>query len=117
MRSITKAPIYSDIHDSISHFMDIKGRVLLIKFSKDGLVFRADFGTFDLNVCEQTLSKIKYNDRFWRGYPESLRIAHHLSIITNSEIFSIKSYLKKIGAIELPSENVREIILGNLKVR
>jgi hypothetical protein len=117
MRTMTKAPIYSDIHDSISHFMDLKGRVLLIKFTKDGLVFRADFGTYDINVCEQTLSKIKYNDRFWRGYPESLRIAHHLSIITNSEIFSIKSYLKKIGAIELPSENVREIILGNLKIR
>ncbi|MGB9659887.1 MAG: DNA double-strand break repair nuclease NurA [Nitrososphaerales archaeon] len=115
---IGKAPIYSDIHQLISPiFKGIEGRVLLVKFTNDGLVFRVDVSRFD-DEFDDTLSKVRYNDCFFRGYPESLRLAHHLSIFTGSEDTSIKSYLlKNLGVIELPAEDPRKIALGSLKVK
>ncbi|MEM3078386.1 MAG: DNA double-strand break repair nuclease NurA [Nitrososphaerales archaeon] len=118
LHSIGKAPIYSDIHQLISPiFKGIEGRVLLVKFTNDGLVFRVDVSRFD-DEFDDTLSKVRYNDCFFRGYPESLRLAHHLSIFTGSEDTSIKSYLlKNLGVIELPAEDPRKIALGSLKVK
>ncbi len=115
---IGKAPIYSDIHQLISPILKgIEGRVLLVKFTNDGLVFRVDVSKFD-DEFDDTLSKVRYNDCFFRGYPESLRLAHHLSIFTGSEDTSIKSYLlKNLGVIELPAEDPRKIALGSLKVK
>jgi hypothetical protein len=118
LHSIGKAPIYSDVHQLISPiFKGIEGRVLLVKFTNDGLVFRVDVSRFD-DEFDDTLSKVRYNDCFFRGYPESLRLAHHLSIFTGSEDTSIKSYLlKNLGVIELPAEDPRKIALGSLKVK
>ncbi len=118
LHSIGKAPIYSDIHQLISPiFKGIEGRVLLVKFTNDGLVFRVDVSRFD-DEFDDALSKVRYNDCFFRGYPESLRLAHHLSVFTGSEDTSIKSYLlKNLGVIELPAEDPRKIALGSLKVK
>ncbi|MEM3382498.1 MAG: DNA double-strand break repair nuclease NurA [Nitrososphaerales archaeon] len=118
LHSIGKAPIYSDIHQWISPiFKGIEGHILLVKFTNDGLVFRVDISKFDDNFSD-ILSRIRYNDCFFRGYPESLRLAHHLSIFTSSDDMSIKSYLlKNIGVIELPAEDPRKIALGSLKVK
>lgn len=118
LHSTGKAPVYSDIHQLISPiFKGIEGRILLVKFTNDGLVFRVDVSKFD-DEFDDILSRIRHNDCFFRGYPESLRLAHHLSIFTSSEDMSIKSYLlKNIGVIELPAEDPRKIALGSLKVK
>lgn len=115
LHCINKAPVYSDIHYLVSPFLQgLVGRVLLVKFTQDGFVFRVDVADFE-SCHEETLSLLRNNDTFFRGYPESLRIAHHLSIFSNSDCISIKSYLtKKAGAIELPSECSRKVILGSL---
>jgi len=116
--SYGKAPLYADIHRYISPiFRGLRGRIFLVKFTDDGLVFRTDIGNFDLDTFEDTLSRVRYNDCFFRGYPESLRLAHHLSIFTRSEDTSIKSYLsKKVGIVELQAEDPRKLALGSLKV-
>jgi len=118
LHSTGKAPIYSDIHQLVSPiFKGIEGRILLVKFTDDGLVFRVDISKFDEEFAD-ILSKVRYNDCFFRGYPESLRLAHHLSLFTGSEDTSIKSYLlKNLGVIELPAEDPRKIALGSLKVK
>lgn len=116
--SCGKSPIYSDIHRLICPiFRGVKGRILLVKFTDDGLVFRVDIGNFEPDTFEDTLSRVRYNDCFFGGYPESLRLAHHLSIFTRSEDTSIKSYLsKKVGIVEVPAEDPRKIALGSLKI-
>ena len=116
--SYSESPIYADIHQLISPiFRGVKGRILLVKFTDDGLVFRVDVGNFNFDTFKDTLSRVRYNDCFFGGYPESLRLAHHLSIFTRSEDTSIKSYLsKKVGIVELPAEDPRKIALGNLKI-
>ncbi|MCP8316590.1 MAG: DNA double-strand break repair nuclease NurA [archaeon] len=118
LHSTGKAPLYSDIHQLVSPiFKGVQGRVLLVKFTNDGLVFRVDISKFD-DRFDDTLSRVRHNDCFFRGYPESLRLAHHLSIFTGSEDTSIKSYiLKKFSVIELPAEDPRKIALGSLKIK
>ncbi|MGQ9719057.1 MAG: DNA double-strand break repair nuclease NurA [Nitrososphaerales archaeon] len=117
LQSITKAPLYTDIHRLVSPiFKNVEGHILLVKFSDDGLVFRVDIGNFD-DDFEDLLSRVKYNDCFFRGYPESLRLAHHLSVFTSSEDISVKSYLsERFGVVELPAEDTRKIALGSLKI-
>lgn len=113
--SIYSAPVYADIHQMISPiFKGVEGRIFLVKFTNDGLVFRVDIGNFDLTF-DDILSKIRYNDCFFGGYPESLRLAHHHCLLTRSEDTSIQSYLSKIGVIEHSAEDPRKIVLGSLK--
>lgn len=117
LQSIGNAPVYSDIHQLVSSmFKGVEGHTILVKFTNDGLVFRVDVGKFD-DEFDETLSRVRYNDSFFRGYPESLRLAHHLSIFTGSEDTSIKSYLvKEFNVRELPAEDPRKIVLGSLRV-
>ena len=118
LQSIGKAPLYSDIHQLVSPiFKGVEGHIILVKFTNDGLVFRVDVSKFD-DEFDDTLSRVRHNDCFFRGYPESLRLAHHLSIFTGSEDTSIKSYLlKEFSVIELPAEDPRKIALGSLKIK
>ncbi|MCP8317956.1 MAG: DNA double-strand break repair nuclease NurA, partial [archaeon] len=76
LHSIGKAPLYSDIHQLVSPiFKGVEGHILLVKFTNDGLVFRVDVSKFD-DRFDDTLSRVRHNDCFFRGYPESLRLAH-----------------------------------------
>jgi hypothetical protein len=118
LQTIGKAPLYSNVHHLVSPiFRGVRGRIILVKFTNDGLVFRVDVSKFD-DEFDDTLSRVRHNDCFFRGYPESLRLAHHLSIFTGSEDMSIKSYLlKRFNVIELAAEDPRKIALGSLKVK
>ena len=67
---------------------------IVAKFSKDGLVFRLDVARQPGHI-PQTLGCILSNDSFAVGYPESLRVAHHLSVFSRSEDMALKAYLTK----------------------
>lgn len=85
------------------------GSSVVAKFRDDGLAFRTDILGRDIG---EALSLLAGNDAFYRGYPESLRLAHHLSVFTPFEIVCIRSHLSSIlKLIELPSEDTREVIL------
>ena len=88
-------------------------KTILAKFSSEGLVFRLDI----LNRNEKTadvLGKLSWNDSFAVGYPESLRLAHHLSVFTRSEDAAMKAYLtKRYSLRRLPTFGLRRMTLGS----
>jgi len=89
-------------------------RTLIAKFSHDGLVFRLDVARAPLRV-DRVLGVLLSNDGFCVGYPESLRMAHHLSVFSRSEDTALKAYLtKRYELRNLPSFGLRRITLGSL---
>ncbi len=89
-------------------------KTVLAKFSPGGLVFRLDLSQ-PLEPTDVILGRILGNDLFSAGYPESLRIAHHLSVFTRTEGAALRAYVtKRFGLRELPTFNLRRIALGTL---
>jgi ribosomal protein L30E len=83
-------------------------KTIICKFTSTGIPLRLDV----VGDLETTISTIKRNDEFHWGYPESLRLAHHLSVFTKYEVECIKSLLTITGAKELPSFDPRGVTLG-----
>ncbi len=105
--SRAKGPAYAPVEDGAVH-------TLLAKFAKDGLVFRVDVARSRGRVPE-TLGTVLYNDSFSAGYPESLRVAHHLSVFARSEDMALKAYItSRYGLKQLRSFGLRRIALGGL---
>jgi len=89
-------------------------RTLVAKFSPDGLVFRLDVARSPSHL-DKVLGLLLYNDAFYVGYPESLRMAHHLSVFSRSEDTALKAYITKRYELKnLPSFGLRRITLGSL---
>jgi hypothetical protein len=87
---------------------------VLAKFSRDGLVFRLDLARAAGRVPE-TLGRILANDSFNAGYPESLRVAHHLSVFSRSEDMALKAYItSRYSLKQLRSFGLRRMALGGL---
>ncbi|MGA2664642.1 MAG: hypothetical protein ABSF83_06845 [Nitrososphaerales archaeon] len=104
---ISRAPVpaYSMVEEGLIH-------TLLAKFSRDGLVFRLDVAR---GRVAETLGRVIANDAFCAGYPESLRIAHHLSVFTRSEDMALKAYITNRYSLKhLMSFGLRRIALGGL---
>ena len=98
------------------HLLDDGGtKTLLAKFSPDGLVFRLDVDGGSKPV-EETLGTILGNDAFAAGYPESLKVAHHLSIFSKADYQALKAYVtKRFRVRSLPTFTLRSIALGGFK--
>jgi len=89
-------------------------QTIVAKFSNDGLVFRLDVAR-PVGQLERILGLVLYNDGFSVGYPESLRVAHHLSVFSRSEDIALKAYLSKRYCLRhLPAFGVRRMTLGGL---
>jgi hypothetical protein len=89
-------------------------QTVVAKFSNDGLVFRLDIATPKAQL-ERILGLILSNDGFSVGYPESLRVAHHLSVFSRSEDTALKAYLtKRYRLRHLPAFGLRRMTLGSL---
>jgi NurA domain len=88
---------------------------LLVKFARNSSVLRADFSRINSDESTQLLAQIKHNDILFRGYPETLRLAHHLSVFDSSAVSSIRSYLsKEYRLVQIPSDDLRAAMLGKL---
>ena len=101
----------------VSPFINnVAGHIILVRFSSDGHPFRIDISSF--SDIEQSLSLLLSSDSFYHGYPETLRLAHHLCIFNATQSDSIKSYLvKNMGVVEIPSEDIRHTTLGSMGFR
>ena len=87
---------------------------LLAKFTPDGLVFRLDLSGPE--PPERALGRILWNDAFASGYPDSLRVAHHLSIFSKAEDQALKAFVTKRFRIrQLHTFPLRKIALGGFK--
>jgi len=100
-----------------SYFMVDEGPVktLLAKFSADGLVFRLDLAE-NPETVEAVLGRILWNDAFSAGYPESLKVAHHLSVFSRADGQALRAYVtKRFRLRRLPTFTLRTIALGSFK--
>lgn len=117
LQSYQKSPAFIDLTSSIRAFLPgwSSAKITVAKFSMNCPVFRLDFSLSNAEDEAQLLSDLRYNDSFFRGYPETLRLAHHLSVFDSSTISSIRSFLsKQYGLVQVPSEDLRAMILGRL---
>jgi hypothetical protein len=105
--SRAKGPSYASVEEGTIH-------TLLAKFARDGIVFRVDVARSRGRV-PQTLGAVLTNDNFSAGYPESLRVAHHLSVFARSEDMALKAYItNRYELKQLRSFGLRRIALGGL---
>jgi NurA domain len=116
LQNVGEGERYFDITETVRlFFSSTQARVLVVKFSPKSQVFRVDVSRRNSEEDSLVLSNLKRNDLIFRGYPESLRLAHHLSVFDASTISSIRSFLsKKYNLIHIPSDDLRATILGKL---
>jgi hypothetical protein len=87
---------------------------VLAKFTPDGLVFRLDLSCAE--PSHTTLGRIMWNDAFSSGYPDSLKVAHHLSIFSKAEDQALKAFVTKRFRIrQLHTFPLRKIALGSFR--
>jgi len=87
---------------------------LLAKFTPDGLVFRLDLSGPE--PPEKILGRMIWNDAFASGYPDSLRVAHHLSVFSKAEDQALKAFVtKRFRVHQLHTFPLRKIALGGFK--
>jgi hypothetical protein len=90
-------------------------KTALAKFSPDGLVFRLDL-VGDEDPAPAILGRILWNDAFAAGYPESLKVAHHLSVFSRADDQALKAFVTRRFRIRrLPTFALRTIALGSFK--
>ncbi|MEM1951021.1 MAG: DNA double-strand break repair nuclease NurA [Candidatus Nitrosocaldus sp.] len=84
---------------------------LLAKLAVNGLVLRADV----LDKPETSLGMLMANDTLHNGYPESLRIAHHTSVFTRTDMLCIKGFMKsRFNIREVDGDDIRRALLGKI---
>jgi len=89
-------------------------QTVLAKFTNDGLVFRLDLASKE--PAETTLGRILWNDAFASGYPDSLKVAHHLSIFSKAEDQALKTFVaKRFRVRQIPTFSLRKIALGSFR--
>ncbi len=90
-------------------------RTVLAKFSADGLVFRLDISPGSEPV-ESVLGTLLWNDAFSSGYPDSLKVAHHLSIFSNADGQALKALVAgRFRLRQLSTFPLRAVALGSFK--
>ena len=112
--SLLEDRTYLDITPIIrSYVSNLTGNQLLIKLNA-GLVLRADI----IDDPKQSLSLLVSNDSLHNGYPETLRLAHHLSVFTKTEVLATMSIISsRFNVNEVDGCDARSILLGKIGAR
>ena len=108
-------PAYVDINLIIRSLISkTYGDHILVKLSGNEYsnILRADIVSYD-NDLKSTLGTLLNNELINFGYPSSLSLSHHVSVFSNTELASIKSFIKSNYSIkEISHENARAAVLG-----
>lgn len=108
-------PAYVDINLIIRSLISkTYGEHILVKLSSNEYsnILRADIVSYD-NDLNSTLGTLLCNELINFGYPSSLSLSHHVSVFSNTELASIKSFIKSNYSIkEITHENARASVLG-----
>ncbi len=119
--SLTKQryPCYTDVTDLIKNNSNCKDNILLLnnvslllaKLNSNGLVIRVDIPSmYDISYSLGTLVK---NDILHNGYPDTLRIAHHTSVFTSTDVLCLKSFMKsRLSVKEVDGDYARRLLIG-----
>ncbi|WP_415281899.1 DNA double-strand break repair nuclease NurA [Candidatus Nitrososphaera sp. FF02] len=107
-------PAYIDVDVIIKSL--IRGSVgsnMMAKFDKNTPVLRVDV----VGDREQALGRLLGNDPVACGYPETLRLAHHISTFTGTEVTCLRSHvLNNYDVMELAADDIRHTLLGSIMV-
>ncbi len=90
------------------------GRSYLVKLDRGGLVFRIDLPSHV--DPSKAFPSLRNSDILNNGYPESLKIAHLVSIFTQAEIAGVKGIIASKARDVLMTEDIRRLVLGSLRL-
>ena len=108
-------PAYIEVDDIIKSLIrNTIGSNLMVKLEKGSSpILRADI----VGDTSQSLGMLLGNDVVAGGYPETLRLAHHISTFTSTEVTCLRSHiLNSYDLTELAAEDIRRTLLGSIPV-
>lgn len=109
-------PAYIEVEDIIKSLIrNTIGSNLMVKLEKGTStpILRADI----VGDVGQSLGMLLGNDIVAGGYPETLRLAHHISTFTSTEVTCLRSHiLNNYNVTELAAEDIRRTLLGSIPV-
>ena len=109
-------PAYIEVDDIIKSLIrNTVGSNLMVKLEKGSAspILRADI----VGDRSQSLGMLLGNDVVAGGYPETLRLAHHISTFTSTEMTCLRSHiLNNYDVTELVADDIRRTLLGSISV-
>jgi hypothetical protein len=108
-------PAYIEVDDIIKSLIrNTVGSNLMVKLEKGSSpILRADI----VGNRSQSLGMLLGNDVVAGGYPETLRLAHHISTFTSTEMTCLRSHiLNNYDVTELAADDIRRTLLGSISV-
>jgi NurA domain len=111
-------PAYMDVELIIKSLIrNSIGNNLLVRLGNNNSpILRVDVVTINGNI-DEALGKLLGNDSIAAGYPETLRLAHHISTFTHTEVSCLRGYvLSNYDVTEIASEDIRRTLLGSITV-
>ena len=85
----------------------------MVKFENHSPVLRADI----VGNRIESLGMLLGNDLVAGGYPETLRLAHHISTFTSTEMTCLRSHvLNSYNVTELAGDDIRRSLLGSISI-
>ena len=113
-----QGPAYMDIDLIIQSLVrNTIGNNLMVKLGNNSIpVLRADIVATHGDK-DESLGKLLGNDSIIQGYPETLRLAHHISTFTSTETSCLRGHvLSNYDVTEIASEDIRKTLLGSIPV-
>jgi hypothetical protein len=113
-----QGPAYMDVNLIIRSLVrNTIGDNLVAKFgSHNSAILRVDVVSGNSDK-DEALGKLLGNDSIACGYPETLRLAHHVSTFASTEISCLRGHvLSNYDVTELASEDIRKTLLGSITV-
>jgi len=89
--------------------------VYVARLAKIALTIRVD--VVSRRFAEDVFADLLASDNHYRGYPESLRLAHHLTVFTALEASTLKAATKKADSPLNELGGRRTLLLGSIKPR
>jgi hypothetical protein len=108
-------PAYIQVDDIVKSLIrNTLGSNLMVKLEKEGgHILRADI----VGDRSQSLGMLLGNDVVAGGYPETLRLAHHISTFTGTEMTCLRSHvLNSYDVTELAADDIRRTLLGSISI-
>lgn len=103
---------YIDVEPVVRSMVgNVMGKPLLARLSGDGLVLRVDC----MGEPDGSLGRLVANDELAHGYPATLRLAHHVSCFTKTDVSCIRSFmLSRLSVREMACEDIRRTLLERI---
>jgi NurA domain-containing protein len=107
-------PAYVDVDAIIKSLIrNTIGSSSMVKLEDNCPLIRADI----LGDREESLGMLLGNDPVAGGYPEALRLAHHISTFTSTDITCLRSHiLNTYDVTELAVDDIRKALLGSILI-